>query len=284
MPEGDTIFRAARTLHRALAGHPVTRFESVFPALMRVDADAPIAGRTITAVSARGKHLLIAFSGDLTLHTHMRMNGSWHVYRHGERWRAPKHDLRIRIDTDGFVAVGFSVPVAEFLTGAELARHPQISTLGPDLAADTFDREEVRRRMAAYPDVPLHDILLDQRVLAGIGNVLKSEVLFVARLDPFMPARAVTPEQFARLLDVSLRLMAMNIAEPSVMSPSFGRRTTGSMDPRAKLYVYGRSGRACRRCGTAVASAKTGADARLTYWCPSCQHVQPHAPGDSTRS
>lgn len=274
MPEGDTIFRAARTLHRALATRVVTRFESVFPALTRVDVDAPIRGRTVTGVSARGKHLLIAFSGDLILHTHMRMNGSWHIYRPGERWRAPKHDMRIQIATDAYVAVGFSVPVAEFLTGEALARHPRISTLGPDLAAADFDREEVRRRVAAHPADPLHDVLLDQRVMAGIGNVLKSEVLFVARLDPFMHAGALTAEQFDRLIDVSLRLMTINIVESAVMTPVFGRRTTGSMDPGATLFVYGRTGRPCRRCGTRIEMAKSGVDVRLTYWCPVCQHVQ----------
>lgn len=256
----------------------MTLFESVFPALTRVDTDAPIAGRTVTSVSARGKHLLIAFSGDLILHTHMRMNGSWHIYRPGERWRAPKHDMRIRIETDAFVAVGFSIPVAEFLSREELGRHPRISALGPDLASADFDRDEVRRRMSAHPDEPLHDVLLDQRVLAGIGNVLKSEVLFVARLDPFMAAGALTPEQFDRLIDVSLRLMTMNIVESTVMTPSYGRRTTGSMDPRAALFVYGRGGRACRRCGTRIEVAKGGVDVRLTYWCPACQHVQPGTP------
>ena len=275
MPEGDTIFRAARTLHRALAGRVVTRFESVFPALTRVDTDAPIAGRSVTSVSARGKHLLMAFDRDLILHTHMRMNGSWHIYRPGERWRAPKHDMRVRIDTDAYVAVAFSVPVAEFLTAEDLARHPRISTLGPDLASDAFDRNEVRRRMAAHATGPLHDVLLDQRVLAGIGNVLKSEALFVARLSPFMRAGDLTTDQFDRLIDVSLRLMTMNITESTVMTPLAGRRTTGSMDPRAALFVYGRARRPCRRCGTPIAVEKSGADVRLTYWCPSCQHVQP---------
>ena len=123
MPEGDTIFRAARTLHRALAGSAVTRFESVFPALNRIDQDRPLAGRTIESVSARGKHLLMTFSGDLVLRTHMRMNGSWHIYRPGERWQRPARDMRIVVETARFVAVGFNVPVAEFLTGRELSRH-----------------------------------------------------------------------------------------------------------------------------------------------------------------
>ena len=135
MPEGDTIFRAARTLHRALAGSPVTRFESAFPALNRIDDDRPLAGRTIESVAARGKHLLMTFSGDLVLRTHMRMHGSWHIYRSGERWQRPARDMRIVVETARFVAVGFNVPVAEFLSGRELSRHPQLGALGPDLLA-----------------------------------------------------------------------------------------------------------------------------------------------------
>ena len=123
MPEGDTIFRAARTLHRALAGHPVARFESVFPHLTRVHEDTPITGRTIEAVRAAGKHVLMAFSGELVLRTHMRMNGSWHIYRPGERWQRPRRDMRIVVATPAYEAVGFRIPVAEWLRGTEVERH-----------------------------------------------------------------------------------------------------------------------------------------------------------------
>jgi len=271
VPEGDTIFRAARTLNRALAGRIVTRFESVYPALTRVDYDTPITGRVVEAVSSRGKHVLMAFSGDLVLHTHMRMHGSWHIYRPGERWRAPSHEMRIVIGTDAYVAVAFNVPIAEFLTGAELARHTQIQALGPDLTDPLFDREDVRRRLAAHGAEPVHDVLLNQQVLSGIGNVLKSEVLFVARLNPFIPAREIDDATFNRLMDVSLRLMRMNITDSANMTAAFGRGTTGSLDPRAKLFVYGRGGKPCRTCGTPIESRKTGVDSRLTYWCPKCQ-------------
>lgn len=277
MPEGDTIFRAARTLHRALAGHEVARFESVYPALTRVDVDRPLTGRTITSVSARGKHLLMVFSGGLILHTHMRMNGSWHIYRSAERWRHPARDMRVVVGTNTFVAVGFNIPVAELLTADQLARHPQIQALGPDLADPAFDRDEVRRRLAEHPDEPIHDVLLNQRVVSGIGNVLKSEVLFVAGIHPFVPTGSLDEAVLTRILDVSLRLMAMNIVESRSMTPVFGRRTTGSLDPGAKLYVYGRGGKPCRRCGTPIEARKTGLDARLTYWCPHCQPT--HSPG-----
>src|SRR6478736_2152729 len=133
MPEGDTIFRAARTLHRALAGQEVVRFESVLPALTRVHDDSPVTGRVVESVTAAGKHLLMRFSGGLLLRTHMRMNGSWHIYRPGERWQRPARDMRVLVATGDFVAVGFNVPVAEFLTARNLLRHKELQALGPDL-------------------------------------------------------------------------------------------------------------------------------------------------------
>src|SRR6476659_1400889 len=142
MPEGDTIFRAARTLHRALAGKVVTRFESAYPALTRVADDRPIVGRVIENVTARGKHLLLTVSGGLTLHTHMRMNGSWHIYRPGERWQRPARDMRIVIGTEDYVAVAFTVPVAEFHTSRSLTRDNELRLMGPDLLGPTFDLDE----------------------------------------------------------------------------------------------------------------------------------------------
>src|SRR5204863_8806625 len=138
MPEGDTILRTARTLHRALAGKVVTRFETVLPRLERV----PLVGRTIERVDAAGKHLIINFSGDVHLHTHMRMNGSWHIYRRGERWRRPPSEMRLLIETDHYVAVGFNVPVAEFADAPEI---------GPDLLEDEFDADEALRRAREHP-------------------------------------------------------------------------------------------------------------------------------------
>lgn len=271
MPEGDTIFRAARTLHRVLAGRQVTRFESVYPSLTRVDVDEPLAGRVIETVEARGKHLLMHFSGGLALHTHMRMHGSWHIYRPGERWRYPARDMRVLIGTPHALAVGFNIPVAEFLTTDQLARHEVLQALGPDLASGDFDRGDVVRRMAAHADEPIQEVLLNQRVLSGIGNELKSEVLFVARVYPFTRCGDLDDATVARLLDASVRLMRMNVTEGRGIVPTVGRRTTGSLNPREKVYVYGRSGKPCRRCGSPIQVSKAGRDARLTYWCPGCQ-------------
>ena len=187
MPERDTIYRAARALHRALAGRTVTRFESVYPALTRIAEDRAVVGRTVESVSALGKHLLVAFSGDLVLRTHLRMSGSWHLYRPGARWQRPARDMRVLVATSDVVAVGFNVPVAELLTAWDVTRHKELSALGPDLLADTFDRDEVVRRMRARGRDALADVLLNQRVVAGIGNVFKSEILFLAGIHPFTP-------------------------------------------------------------------------------------------------
>src|SRR5882762_1732509 len=169
MPEGDTIFTASRALHRALSGHLVTRFDSVYPAVTRIADDRPVVGRTVESVSARGKHILITFSGDLTLHTHMRMNGSWHLYRTGVRWQRPARDMRVLVGTSDVVAVGFNVPVAELLTTRDLARHKDLRALGPDLLADAgrphqtaFDPGEVVRRMRVRGADAIADVLLNQ--------------------------------------------------------------------------------------------------------------------------
>ena len=273
MPEGDTIFRAARTLHRALAGHVVSRFESVFPALTRVDHDAPLTGRTIDRVEAVGKHVLMHFSGGLVLRTHMRMNGSWHIYRPGERWRRPRRDMRIVVATDAFEAVGFNVPVAEFIRTSALRKHDELRRLGPDLLSDGFDRGEALRRLRARPTAVVADALLDQRVLAGIGNVYKSEVLFACRVHPFASVGTLADARLECLVDTARRYLLANVAAGvSPMTTYTGyRRTTRRDDPKERLWVYGRGRQPCRRCGTPIAVSKRGPDARLTYWCPECQ-------------
>jgi endonuclease VIII len=280
MPEGDTIFRAAQTLHRVLAGKVVTRFESVLPALTRVAEDRPIVGRSVASVASRGKNLLIAFSGDLVLRTHMRMNGSWHVYPAGARWRRPARDMRVLVGTSDAIAVGFNIPVAEFLTPRQLARHDALRSLGPDLLDAAFDRVEALHRMRARGAEPIADVLLNQRVVAGIGNVFKSEILFVAGVHPFTRACDLSDAQLDRLMDVAVAQLRANVVGPErTLSPAVGRRTTNSLDPNEKLWVYGRGGKPCRTCGARIESRATGIDARLTFWCPQCQRESPQRRG-----
>jgi len=273
MPEGDTIFRAARTLHRALAGRQVDHFESMLPSLNRIHEDAPLTGRTIEMVSARGKHLLMEFSGGLVLRTHMRMNGSWHIYKRGERWQRSRRDMRIVIATEDYEAVGFNIPVAEFLTPRELARHDELRKLGPDVLSDVFDSAEAVRRIRERPATPIADALLNQRVIAGLGNVYKSEVLFMCGLNPFVAVRDVGEPRLAEIVATARRVLAANVLDGIAPMTTYTgyRRTTRSADPKERLWVYGRARLPCRRCGTPISVRKQGADARLTYWCPRCQ-------------
>jgi endonuclease-8 len=273
MPEGDTIFRTARTLHRALAGRTVTRFETVLPQLARVDDDAPLAGRTVERVSSAGKHLLVQFSGELVLRTHMRMSGSWHIYRPGERWQRSRRDMRIAVYTAKFDAVAFNVPVAEFIPAREIDRHDELRTLGPDLLAEELDAAEALRRFRERPTLPIVDAVLNQRIVAGIGNVYKSEVLFACRIDPFATVESLSDAQLTAIIETARKFLRANVgAGLTAMTTYTGyRRTTRRGNPSDRLWVYGRGGKPCRRCDTPIAMRKHGDDARLTYWCPACQ-------------
>lgn len=273
MPEGDTIFRAARTLNRALAGKPVVRFESVFPHLNRVHEDAPLTGRTIEAVRAAGKHLLMEFGGGLVLRTHMRMNGSWHIYRPGERWQRPRQSMRILVATGDFEAVGFDIPVAEMIHAKDVVRHEELRRLGPDLLSEEFDAPEAARRIRERGASEIADVLLNQRVLAGIGNVYKSEVLFACHVNPFATIDSLDDAQIQCLVTTARKFLRANVTEGlAAMTTYTGfRRTTGRSDPKERLWVYGRAGAPCRKCGTPVSVRAQGRDARLTYWCEQCQ-------------
>jgi endonuclease-8 len=308
MPEGDNIFRAARTLHRALAGQRVTRFETQYAQLARVHDDAPVTGRTVDKVESRGKHLLMhlsaaapdagcrvpgsvdaeanarapAVAGPLVLRTHMRMSGSWHVYRVGEPWQRSTANARIVVGTETFVAVAFAVPIAEFVLADLLDRDDAIGQLGPDLLAAAFDADEAVRRLAASTRPTVAEALLDQRAVAGIGNVYKSELLFLAGVWPFLAPAAVTHEQWQRLVRDARVLLRVNVADPveaGVLSYRRGRRTTGRSNPSQRVYVYGRHGRPCRRCGAPIRLRHHGEHNRSTYWCPRCQ-PDGHATGN----
>jgi endonuclease-8 len=249
VPEGDAIFRTARVLHRALAGKTVTQFESVLPPLLRVDDQSPLRGRTVERVTASGKHLIIEFSDELTLHTHMRMNGTWHLYRAGERWRRPRSDMRVVIRTEDFEAVGFNIPVAEFHRGA-----PDLQRLGPDVLATDFDQAEAIRRMRLHDAGEIANVLLNQNVIAGIGNIYKSEALFAAGVNPFARVESLDDAVLSRVIKHARSIMR--------------RAASGPADRRA---LYRRGGQPCRKCGTAIEARKQGFDARGTYWCPKCQ-------------
>lgn len=260
MPEGDTLFKAAARLRPALAGHSLTRFEAP-----RLVGDRPPLGTRIDDVEARGKHLLVHFDGGLTLLTHLRMTGSWHLYRVGERWRKGAHLARAVVGADsGWVAVCFQAPVVETYHRA-LGEPDALAALGPDLCrteslvADVLDEVLERAAALAGPDTTLGEALLDQRIAAGIGNVYKSEACWAARLDPGRRLVEVAPEDRRRVWATAARQLQANLDHAE-------RRTHP-----AGLAVYGRRGQPCRRCGTPIRMARQGEQARSTYWCPTCQ-------------
>ena len=276
MPEGDTIFRAARALNRALAGKIVTRFETGYAHLARVDDDKIVAGRTIEQVEARGKWLLMYLSGDLILVTHMRMKGSWHLYRTGERWRRPRRDMRIVIETSDWSAVGFAIPVAEFHSMSSLRRKTAIPASSRDLLKENFDVESAIGAIRLHLAEQIGEVLLDQRVMAGVGNVYKSEICFVTGVNPFREVQTLDANHLEQIVFTARKFLALNVAEGAggEISTYVGlRRTTNASDHSARLWVYGRSGEPCRRCGTAIEMRKQGAGARTTFWCPECQPI-----------
>ncbi|QNP69818.1 Fpg/Nei family DNA glycosylase [Streptomyces roseirectus] len=255
MPEGDTVFRTARHLHTALAGAPLTRFDLRVPKYATVD----LTGRTVLDVTPRGKHLLTRIEGGLTLHSHLRMEGAWKVYAEGQRWSGgPGHQIRALLGTADRTAVGYR------LTVLNLIRTPEEDTLvghlGPDLLGPDWAPDRALANLLTDPARPLGEALLDQRNLAGIGNVYKSELCFLTGATPWLPVGALPADRTAKLPALAHRLLAANKDRPV-------RTTTGRRGQ--DLFVYGRAGRPCLRCGTVVRVA--GQDDRPTYWCPRCQ-------------
>jgi endonuclease-8 len=275
MPEGDTIFRTARNLGRALIGMPIIVFRSTYPLLTRFNDDTPLAGQTVDRVEARGKWLLIYFSGGGILASHLLMNGRWHIYRHGERWQLPRFQMRIVIENERYQAIGFRVPVAEMHTARSLARNTRIPCVENDLLSAEFDAGAAVERLMARPQDAIADALLDQSVLAGVGNVFKSEICFVNGLNPFRKTGSLTHDEAAAAIASAQKLLRANVLEDSgdmiVTYRGQQRRTTHESDPSASLWVYGLNGEPCRRCGEVIRRRIQGDDARVTFWCPRCQ-------------
>ena len=252
----------------------VTRFETTFAPLSSIDDDAPVTGRTVEKVESRGKWLLIQLSGDLVLVTHMLMSGSWHIYRAGERWQRPRREMRVVIAVAGFEAVAFNVPVAKFYTARTLERNSAIPKLGPDLLGAQFASDEARTRLIAHGDDEIANVLLNQRVMAGLGNVYKSEVLFACGVHPFRLVSALRPAEIDCILERARTFLEANVKDVrdgGMVTYTGLRRTTRAADPGARLWVYRREGKECRRCGATILMQRQGPDARSTYWCPECQ-------------
>jgi endonuclease-8 len=264
VPEGDTIHRAAIRLRLALVGRPLVRLEA--PRAIAF-AGRPEPGTEVVGVDAVGKHLLIRFADGTLLRTHLRMTGSWHVYRTGERWQRPAHLLRALVEVPGWVAVCFAAPVVaiERARPGSGGRPDAVAHLGPDLtdaATTDADLDLCVERMATLvePDAEIGAVLLDQRIACGVGNVYKSEVLWACGVSPFAPVGSLDTGTRRRLVASAAKLLRANVA-------AGGPRATHARG----LAVYGRAGQPCRRCGTPVRRRPQGEHARSTYWCPACQ-------------
>ncbi|MEU6538681.1 DNA-formamidopyrimidine glycosylase family protein [Streptomyces sp. NPDC047000] len=259
MPEGDSVWQAARRLDDALAGSVLTRSDLRVPRF----ATADLTGRTVLEVVPRGKHLLTRVEGGLTLHSHLRMDGAWKVYAAGQRWTGgPAHQIRAILGTADRTAVGYRLPVLELMRTAEENR--AVGHLGPDLLGPGWDADRALANVLGAPERRLGEALLDQRNLAGIGNVYKSELCFLLGATPWLPVGALPAERAEKLPDLARRLLEANRDRPV-------RNTTGRRGP--DLFVYGRAGLPCLRCGTPVRVAEQGDGSRErpTYWCPVCQ-------------
>ena len=273
MPEGDTIHRAAARVAVALVGREIVNYRGP-----RLGVHAPAMGTRVEAVEARGKYLLVRFDDGTTLETHMRMTGSWHLYRPGDRWRRSRRSARAIIETDEWIAVCFAAPHVVLRSTEAIERGPEPidprrsgpERLGPDLTATDPDFDEVLERIGRFStaDTPVVSVLLDQRVFAGVGNVFKSEVLFACNVNPDTPIGRITVDDRRRLADVAHRQLRANLGP--------GPRTTV---PEG-LAVYGRAGRPCRVCGSPIEFGRRGRHDRTTYWCPRCQPAVERTGGD----
>ena len=271
MPEGDTVWLAARRMHEALADRVLTTSDFRVPQLATTD----LTGRRVLEVVPRGKHLLTRLEGGLSLHTHFRMDGTWHLYAPGDRWTGGGDwQVRVVLANAERVAVGYRLPVVELL--ATDREHDAVGHLGPDLLDDGFDADEALRRLRADPDREVGMALLDQRLLAGLGNLYRTEVLFLSGLTPW--TRVGDVPDLPALVRRARRLMLANRGH-------WEQSTTGSLRAGQDHWVFERSGRPCRRCGTAVLTAEQGEAPyqRLTYWCPGSQLGPAPPPARSRR-
>jgi endonuclease VIII len=259
VPEGDTVWLAAQRMNTALAGSTLRRGEFRLPQLAALD----LTGSSVHEVVPRGKHLLIRLGDGRTLRTHFRMDGSWHIYRPGTKWRGgPAYDVRVVLATDDWECVGYRLHDVEIVPTADEDR--LVGHLGPDVLGPDWDLDEALRRLRAQPDEQIGVAILDQRNLAGIGNLYKVETLFLCGVHPW--ARVADVENLEAVVTKARTLMLANRHHPE-------QSTTGSTRRGEDHWVAGRKGRPCRRCGTSILLGEQGptTQERVTWWCPTCQ-------------
>jgi endonuclease-8 len=259
MPEGDTVWLTAHRLDKALRDRPLTIFQLRVPALATVDRT----GEIVTEVIARGKHILTRLDSGVTLHSHLRMDGSWQLSRSGTAPRAhPDHMIRAVLGNCDWLATGYRVHDLDLIPTVEETR--VVGHLGPDLLGPDWDADLAAHNLVQAPSRAIGEALLDQRNLAGIGNMYRAEILFVQGINPWLPVERV--RDLPGLMRTAYRLLRMNRDHPE-------QSTTGFTQRGRQHWVYLRGGQPCLRCGTSVASAEQGEAPRqrLSFWCPTCQ-------------
>jgi endonuclease-8 len=263
VPEGDTIFQTAAALRPLLVGQQIVRARARTPGpqMQRV------VGSRVVSVEPIGKHMLVRFDNGLTLHTHLRMGGTWHRYAPGERWRIAEWRAKVVLEVREHVVVCFNAPVAELMDDRAVALHPSLVSLGPDLLSPVFDPAEALRRLQSRGRAEIAEALLDQRVMAGVGNVFKSEVLFIESVHPWLPVSELDAAHLTSMISTAHRLLLDNATRGRPQRVT----TRGEPAVRGPTYVYGRANEPCRRCGTLIRVQRQGALNRPTYWCPRCQ-------------
>jgi endonuclease VIII len=257
VPEGDTVWRTARRLDQALTGRPLTESDFRVPTLAVVD----LVGQPVDETVSRGKHLLTRLP-EVTIHTHLKMEGSWHIYRPGSRWRSPAHQARLVLANADWRAVGFRLGTVELCRRDD--EQSVVGHLGPDVLGDDWSADDASARLQADHHRPIGEALLDQRNLAGLGTLYMAETLFLAGICPLTPVAGAG--DIPSVVSIASRLLVANRDDPRQVTTGVARRGH-------EHWVYRRPGQPCRRCGAIIVSASVGAPPydRMTYWCPTCQ-------------
>ena len=256
MPEGDTIYRTAAKLRAGIAGRDI-RAAQVRALGFQADS---IIGQTLTDIEARGKHLLMHLSDDRVIHSHMGMTGAWHVYRHDQKWRKPQRQAELILRFEPSVAVCFSPKVLELLSYGELKHHRWLVRLGPDLLAGEIDVEEIIQCFRRRDELPIGEAVMNQAIVSGIGNVYKSELLFLAGIHPLTRVADLSSEALGSIVTQARKLLKRNVLD--------GPRRTRFCGDGIHKWVYGRAGQACLKCGETIRLTRQGDLGRTTYFCP----------------
>jgi endonuclease-8 len=263
MPEGHVLHRAARSINAAIKGKVMERVSARNPSLAQAGASRRLTGAVMTGADARGKTLLLNFDNGYSIYSHLKMDGAWHTVRTGERWRTPGASVWLVLDSGEWQALNINGPNLELHVTEQILRDKRIASLGPDVLVEPFDDEEYLRRMRTEEWRELGDAIMQQRLVAGIGNIYKAESLFMAGLSPWRRVADTSDEELIELRRIASKIMLDGVLDPRAIT----YRGSGPVG----RWAYSRGGEPCRRCSTPIESRLQGTDQRITWWCPVCQ-------------